>query len=83
MAMKAYVCHKTVRAMQIAEIHPGRADKRGPGSTLRSAAGDEASVSEKWMYKHTPMAGGYYVIYEDGYESYSPAYAFESGYSLS
>ena len=28
---------------------------------------------------HSPV-GGYYVRYEDGYESWSPAGAFESGY---
>lgn len=26
--------------------------------------------------------GGYYVVYEDGYESWSPAEAFEKGYTL-
>ena len=25
--------------------------------------------------------GGYYVVYEDGYKSFSPAGAFESGYT--
>lgn len=28
-----------------------------------------------------PAAGGYYVVYEDGYQSYSPAKAFEDGYA--
>jgi hypothetical protein len=82
MALKTYVCHKTVRAMQIAEIHPGRADKRGPGSTLRSPDGEEFSVSDKWTQKHNPQEGGYFVLYADGYESYSPRDAFESGYTL-
>jgi hypothetical protein len=34
------------------------------------------------MKKHRPQVGGYYVLYEDGYHSFSPAPAFESGYSL-
>jgi hypothetical protein len=25
--------------------------------------------------------GGYYVVYEDGYKSFSPASAFENGYT--
>ena len=29
----------------------------------------------------TPHVGGYYVLYEDGYESFSPAKAFEEGYT--
>jgi len=37
-------------------------------------------VSAEYMAKHTPRAGGYWVRYEDGYESFSPATAFESGY---
>lgn len=33
------------------------------------------------MAKHKPVAGGYFVVYEDGYESFSPAKAFEEGYT--
>ncbi|EIU1668091.1 TPA: hypothetical protein NIH14_001829 [Pseudomonas aeruginosa] len=32
-----------------------------------------------WMAKHQPQAGGYFVSYKDGYQSYSPAEAFEEG----
>ena len=32
--------------------------------------------------KHRPEPGGYYVVYDDGYKSYSPAKAFEDGYTL-
>lgn len=39
-------------------------------------------VSEFFMGKHEPQIGGYYVQYKDGYSSYSPAEAFESGYTL-
>lgn len=38
-------------------------------------------VSAKYVKKHKPEAGGYYVRYIDGYESYSPAKAFEEGYN--
>lgn len=38
-------------------------------------------VDGKFIEKHSPTAGGYYVVYEDGYKSFSPAEAFESGYS--
>jgi hypothetical protein len=38
-------------------------------------------VSRDYIIKHNPMAGGYYVVYQDGYKSYSPAEAFESGYT--
>jgi hypothetical protein len=36
-------------------------------------------VSGTYMLKHNPTVGGYYVLYEDGYESFSPADAFEKG----
>ena len=29
----------------------------------------------------TPRVGGYYVVYADGYKSFSPATAFEEGYT--
>lgn len=39
------------------------------------------SVDWDWYYKHKPHPGGYYVVYADGYKSYSPAKAFEDGYT--
>ena len=39
-------------------------------------------VPAEFVTKHKPQAGGYFVVYDDGYKSYSPAAAFESGYSL-
>jgi hypothetical protein len=38
-------------------------------------------VPKSYVDKHDPQAGGYYVVYEDGYKSYSPAKAFEEGYT--
>lgn len=40
----------------------------------------EITVGEDYMVKHKPEVGGYFVRYKDGYESYSPAEAFEEGY---
>lgn len=37
-------------------------------------------VDAEYMGKHKPRIGGYYVVYEDGYKSWSPAEAFENGY---
>ena len=39
-------------------------------------------VSFKYVNRHEPKEGGYYVVYPDGYLSWSPAEAFESGYTL-
>lgn len=38
-------------------------------------------VSRKYILKHNPQVGGYFVVYADGYQSWSPAQAFEGGYS--
>ncbi len=75
MSMRTYKCHKEVQAAKITEIWPTL-----PGPTL--ILGDEdVIVCSFWMDKHQPKVGGYYVEYSDGYESYSPAEAFEDGYT--
>lgn len=79
--MPRYRCHKEVWALQIAGI-----------SLPQNAAGDaELGFSDPkyasklmpraWLDKHNPVVGGYYVVYKDGYESFSPAQAFEEGYT--
>ena len=40
------------------------------------------SVTTEYMNKHNPQPGGYYVVYTDDYKSFSPAEAFEGGYTL-
>ena len=90
--MPKYQCHKQVWALKIKAI----ARKPNPDPTGRSAASSYGAtitpsedgygafdVSPEYMDKHQPEVGGYYVVYEDGYKSYSPAAAFESGYSPS
>jgi hypothetical protein len=54
-----------------------------PGATIVPVeAGYGAfEVSEEYVDKHNPQAGGYYVVYKDGYKSFSPAEAFEEGYT--
>lgn len=36
-------------------------------------------VDAEYVRKHKPFVGGYYVVYKDGYKSFSPAEAFEEG----
>lgn len=40
-----------------------------------------AIVDDSYMLKHGPHIGGYFVRYEDSYESFSPANSFENGYT--
>lgn len=53
----------------------------GGGACTLSFEGDVRviTVSMAYINKHTPKIGGYYVLYENGYESWSPADAFEAG----
>lgn len=76
--MPKYKCHKEVHALKIAMIEP-----HGSGALITPA--DEGfapfDVDSHFMAKHAPEPGGYYVVYDDGYKSFSPAEAFEAGYT--
>lgn len=79
--MKNYRCHKVVSAMKIKEILIA-ADN--DGFALYPEDEDNQpfiGVSREFVEKHKPEVGGYFVIYEDGYRSHSPAAAFEAGYT--
>src|SRR3990167_5567722 len=41
----------------------------------------DIAVDHAYIKKHNPQVGGYYVVYMDDYNSYSPAAAFEDGYT--
>lgn len=73
-----YKCHKEVRAAKIDIV-----EHLESGSVkLHFAKYESIEVDGEWLAKHHPFAGGYYVVYKDGYTSYSPAEAFEEGYTL-
>lgn len=73
-----YRSHKIVRAAKITGFRLAGA---ALADMLLGEIGGIASQSPEWFMKHKPESGGYYVLYEDGYASYSPAKAFESGYT--
>lgn len=68
-------CHKEVHAARIVGLDYAR------GYSLVLEDVGRRCVGEAWFLKHKPSVGGYYVQYADGYESYSPAAAFEEGYT--
>ena len=79
--MPRYKCHKIVRALQIkfvAVALNGQQERLMFPTDKRYAP---LKLAEEWCLKHKPEAGGYYVLYDDGYASYSPAKAFEAGYT--
>lgn len=78
--MPRYRCHKEVHALKIKEVivQPANGHMIVPEDPHYAAF----QISNEFLEKHDPKAGGYFVVYEDGYQSFSPAEAFESGYTL-
>ena len=81
--LPSYKCHKEVQAFKIRSF---RTIKIGGPERNFLVSTDErhapVEVSQAWLDKNKPAAGGYYVQYSDGYTSYSPAESFEDGYTL-
>lgn len=85
-----YKCHKEVHAIKIRRIEyacdycatPQNCETDNSALLIPIEDGfAPIRVSIEYLEKHQPEAGGYYVVYEDGYKSYSPAKAFELGYT--
>ena len=75
-----YKCHKIVQAAKITEIENHESNGFGSRTMIFGEIGMQF-LTDAWKEKHNPEVGGYFVIYEDGYTSYSPAEAFEAGYT--
>ncbi len=87
--MPKYKCHKIVHALKIERIDldsdkAHTENRETDGSAIITPADEgfaQFKVDHQYVRKHQPKAGGYYVVYDDGYKSWSPAEAFEQGYS--
>lgn len=93
-----YKCHKIVHALKIIKIVYDDDIQDGGGATLYpedSKGYAPFKVDSEFIRKHLSEkeakeyslleaedSQGYYVVYEDGYKSWSPAEAFEAGYTL-
>ena len=89
MKMPQYRCHKEVSALKIAGIKwdsdVARVEGRETDGSAMITPEEEGfapfRVDHGYMLKHRPEFGGYYVVYKDGYKSFSPAEVFEDGYT--
>lgn len=71
-----YQCHKIVQAAKILIVI------RSAGKiSLDLEDIGAVEVSAEFDAKHHPKAGGYFIVYDDGYQSWSPGKAFEEGYT--
>lgn len=78
--MPRYQSHKKVWALKIAALEVGA---RGE---VKIAPADEGyapfTTADGWADRFKGSEDpGYYVVYEDGYASWSPTEAFEAGYT--
>lgn len=88
--MPKYQSHKQVWALKIAQIEAlpnpdpsGNSAAASYGAVITPVEEGYApiEVSAEYVMRHKPQVGGYYVVYPDGYKSWSPAETFESGYT--
>lgn len=82
-----YKCHKVVSAFKILRVCYGITPKNEGDKPIWNIWPvdhdlDPVEVDAIWMEQNRVEPGGYLVIYADGYTSYSPAKAFEDGYTL-
>lgn len=75
-SLPRWVCHKKVEGDQIVGM-----TELDNFTRLHMRCGATVTVDDGWIKRHTPRVGGYYVVYEDGYTSFSPREAFEKGYA--
>ena len=78
--MPKYKCHKEVWALKIENIKQIDSDGNAEITPIDKGFAPFV-VSCEYVARHKPEVGGYYVVYEDGYKSFSPAGVFESGYT--
>lgn len=79
LGLPPWQCHKRVWAAKVAAV----STKEGIPSLILDLEGDQTNVAvgQAWIDKNKPEIGGYFVLYADGYRSYSPAAAFREGYT--
>lgn len=76
--LPVYQCHKRVKAFKIEKMIVNNFENI---VYLASIDGHKAKVNSDQAIKHNPQLGWYYVEYESGYQSFSPAPEFEAGYT--
>lgn len=80
--MPRYKCHKEVHALKIGTyVHDS---SKGMTLYFDDISFESVDITEADMDRFSnisPDDKGYYVVYEDGYFSWSPTKAFEEGYT--
>lgn len=76
--MPRYLCHMEAHALKIREV-----DHMTEGAILvpEEEGYPSFTVDQGFVEKYGPVPGGYYVVYDGDYETYSHAKTFESNYT--
>lgn len=77
--MPRYICHKVVSALKIAaiEILQDKSAKIAP--VEKGFAPFQTNPNFRFTGSESDL--GYFVVYEDGFQSWSPTKVFEDGYT--
>lgn len=76
MEMPRYVSHKKVWALEIETVSVGAPYRMKPAD---KGYAEITLPAEMWA-RYQPVSGDFYVVYADGYKSFSPRKAFLEGY---
>ena len=80
--MPRYRSHKEVWALQIDRVEDADHPSKKIVHFIRSDVYAPRKVQAGVFYRKAPEHGDYFVVYRDGYESWSPRSEFEDGYTL-
>lgn len=79
--MPRYVSHKKVWALQIGDDPIKINSDGGITFTVSDVGFAPVTVTKDVVARYMPVAGDFYVVYADGYKSFSPGKAFREGYT--
>ena len=84
MEMPRYVSHKKVWALEIEVVAPQNEIVNGALVRMlifRDVGYAPETVPAEMFARYIPVPGDFYVVYADGYKSFSPRKAFLEGYT--
>jgi hypothetical protein len=79
--MPLYRSHKQVRALEIKEVQRDDESMRVRLIFVDSEHPLNFIPNDPIFARYKPQPGDFFVVYEDGYQSFSPAQAFREGYT--
>ncbi len=79
--MPRYVSHKKVWALEIDDVSEACNSNGDHALTFRDKGYASIIAPGEMFSRYRPVSGDFYVVYDDGYKSFSPRKAFLDGYT--